>query len=227
MKFFIKRKMFYALVIAFFMVCMAFSACASGNETAAASTTLSKSTSPAQTATPQGGSQLSASLRYAQPGPLLKKLQPMVGTWQTQITLRQTPQATPVVSKELTTRWKWVVDGCYLQEEVTGQLGGAPYYRLGYLTYNNLDERYEFVTMDHFDTGFMTYQSMEDGSDTTTTLFGHFTQGGTGPTLAGQEIKIRYVFHWPDQNHMSEEMYFTPPAGTEYLVVQSVLTRKQ
>lgn len=185
-----------------------------------------KAVTPTPTSQAQGSQTLSASLRYAQPGPLLKKLQTMIGTWKTQITLKPTPQATPVVSNNLTTRWTWVVDGCYLQEEVTGQLGGAPYYRLGYLTYNNLDKRYEFVTLDHFDTGFMSYESMEDGSGTTT-LFGHFTQGGTGPTLAGQEIKIRYVFHWPDQHHMSEEMYFTPPAGAEYLVVQSVLTRQQ
>ncbi|MBO0782805.1 MAG: hypothetical protein J2P37_28655, partial [Ktedonobacteraceae bacterium] len=56
-----------------------------------------KAATPTPTSLAQGNQSLSASLRYAQPGPLLKKLQPMVGTWQTQITLRQTPQATPVV----------------------------------------------------------------------------------------------------------------------------------
>ncbi|QBD76975.1 DUF1579 domain-containing protein [Ktedonosporobacter rubrisoli] len=225
--YFIKRAQRHVLCIAFlFVLSLTFAACGEpvGID---ASVSPALNSAIAQTSPSQGSGQPSASLRLAKPGPPLTRLQPLMGTWQTELTIRQTPTSTPVVSNDITTRWQWVVDGCYVQEEMTGKLAGAPYYRLGYLTYNNLDERYEFVTMDHFDTGFMRYQSVALDSGNMITLYGHFTEGGSGPKLEGQVIKIRYVFSWQDENHMSESMYFTRPADKEYLAIRYVFTRQK
>jgi hypothetical protein len=226
MTFFIGRKMHHALLITCLMACfMAVSACGAGTGQVAASSVAASSPSQA-TATPNGTG-LTASLRLAQPGLLLKRLQPLVGTWRTRMTVTQTPESAPVTSTDITTNLQWVNNGTFLQEEMTGQLGGTAYYRLGFMTYNNLDQRYEFITMDHVDTGFMIYYSVANDPGNSLTMYGRFTEGGSGPTLVGQEVKIRYVIRWVNNESFSEDMYFTRPAAPEYLAVQYTLTRQK
>jgi Protein of unknown function (DUF1579) len=226
---FSEQKIRSTLLIAYLIaICIICSACATNGGQGTISPTIPRTVSAQPTSVPSADSQQTASLRLAKPGLPLKKLQLLVGTWQTHMMVRQTQGSTPVVSTNITTRRQWVNNDTYLQEEMTGQLPGAPYYRLGFLTYNNLEQQYELVTMDHLDTGMMLYQSVGSvDSGNTVTLYGRFTEGGSGPTVVGQVIKIRYVFRWENSETNSEEMYFTRPASPEYLAVQYLFTRQK
>lgn len=76
------------------------------------------------------------------------------------MTLYPEPGADPV-KEEIKCKRTWLIDGRYLQEELTGQLMGAPYSRTGILTFHRLTRHFEMVTMDNLDTGFMNYESLD------------------------------------------------------------------
>jgi len=179
------------------------------------------SQSHAQATESSNGSHLTANERLALPGPKHHRLDSLVGVWRVQLTLRPAAKAPPIVSTDLVCHMRWIVGGRYLEEKTEGTLGGKPYIRQGYLTYHTLLQRYEYLTMDNLDTGFMISSSVSD-EDARVSTYGSFVQAGDGQDIVGRVMKLRYVWFLEDVKQPSMQMYVTPPANQEFLLAEFV-----
>lgn len=182
---------------------------------------------PAEAQAPE--SQPPPMVQRAMPGAGQKALAPLAGTWRVEKSLYVaigTPD-NPVVSTDIRTTRVWIGDGRFLRSTTRGTLGGQPYFRTGFLGYNNIDERYEWVTADNFTPLLMSYAG-EDGSGVRLPIEmnGTFSDLGiTGEKNVGKTIPMRTVIHIESDDRHVFELYFTPPGGAEVLADRMIFTR--
>lgn len=168
-------------------------------------------------------------LRRGMPGTGHAALQALVGTWRVEhsIYLGVGTRDRPAVSNEIICRREWVADGRFLQDVTEGTMAGSPYWRKGLLGYSNMDQRYEWVTIDGFNTMLMTYLGGPgSGPHVPIDMFGVFTdQGWLGEANVGKPVAMRTVIRIESNDRHVFELYFTLPGGEEILVDRKVYTR--
>jgi len=208
---------------------------------AAAAATLALGTVPgiaqAQAKAAEAAPQAAASaalppwLRRGLPGPGHAALAPLAGTWRVQMgvygTLGRSPDAPPITSDDLVARRQWVAGGRYLEDTTEGTLEQFRYWRRGWLGYDNMAARYEWVTIDEANAGMMRYTSRTgSGPAARIELLGTFVdQGVAGEAFAGKTVPMRtmILIEGPDRHVI--ELYFTPPGRKEALATRAVYTR--
>lgn len=165
------------------------------------------------------------------PGPHHKALQALAGQWQVEMgvygTMGRDPKAPPITSERMTTRRVWVAGNRYLEDTTEGQVGSYAYWRRGWLGYSNMDQAYEWVTIDAVNANMMIYASdrMPVPADRIE-LKGVFTdQGVTGEQNHGKRIPMRTEIRIESEDRHVIELYFTPPGGTEVLATRQTYTR--
>lgn len=165
-----------------------------------------------------------AAARLAEPGDEHRRLETLVGTWRAHLQLHPAPGAAgDIVAADIAGERRWLVEGRYLQEDLRGELGGAPYHRIGLLTFHRLLCRYQMVTADNLDTGFMPYESRDIAAgdpDDRVELFGSFIYGGAGADIVGVFYRTRYVIDLPalgQPDRHGARMFFAPPSQPEFL----------
>lgn len=162
------------------------------------------------------------------PGPNHRALDPLVGTWKAVKTNYILGGGTPVVSRDITVKVRWIgrTGGRFLREETSGTLGGNRYYRLGVLGFSTIDRRYEWTTFDSVTPTAMTYRGVPvTGTPSVLSIPGEFTDPGIlGPDHLGKSIPMRTVITLGA--HPAFDLYFTPPGQAERLVDRVVYTRK-
>jgi hypothetical protein len=171
-------------------------------------------------------------VQRAQPGAGQRALQPLAGTWKVEKSLFVaigTPDK-PVRGENMTTKREWIGDGRFLHDVTQGSFNGQPYFRAGFLGYNNMDQRYEWVTADNFTPTLMAYQARSGSGPNATgqpiDMKGQFTDLGiTGEQNVGKNVPMRTVVRIENENRHVFEIYFTPPGGTEVLADRMVFTR--
>jgi hypothetical protein len=131
------------------------------------------------------------------------------------------------VSSDLICRCEWVAGGRYLRDVTEGTIAGGPYWRMGLLGYSNMDDRYEWVTIDGFNAGMMIYLGApKTGVETPINMSGVFTdQGVLGQQTAGKPVGMRTVIRIESSDRYTFELYFTPPGEQEFLADRKVYTR--
>lgn len=167
---------------------------------------------------------MSSSTRLALPGPMHERLGPLVGEWRVTMRVWPSPDMEPITSSDFTATRRWILGGRYLQEDLQGTLGGNPSNRTMFLSYNNLEERYELVSMDSFEPGQMWYASREDAAPGRIELYGTSAEAGGGPQPTGRLRNLRFEFEMsPDRS--VERIYARYPGFPEFLFVEQVFTR--
>jgi uncharacterized protein DUF1579 len=169
------------------------------------------------------------SLRRAVPGAGHAVLQALVGTWRVEqsIYIGLGTREHPAVSRDIICRREWVAGGRFLQDVTEGTVAGGPYWRKGLLGYSNMDQRYEWVTVDGFNTMLMIYLGARgSGPQAPITVSGVFTdQGWLGEANVGKPVAMRTVIRFEGNDRHVFELYFTLPGGEEVLVDRKVYTR--
>ena len=175
-----------------------------------------------------------------------QRLTPLIGEWEVYMEIYPAPGTDPIQSAGLIAQKRWIMDGREVLEEITaGSIGGMEHRKLTILGYDNVNQRYEFTTVDNLDTQTMRYQGTADASGKTITLIGAYTQaaladfvtgdgvgrasGGTprpNRALIGIAFSVRDVLTIQDENHHTLQMYFTPATGSEILTAQYSYTRQ-
>jgi hypothetical protein len=165
-----------------------------------------------------------ASARLAAPGEMHKVFAPLVGYWRCEMLVYPGPGIEPITSNDLGARRELVLGGRYLREELTGVFAGNASNRLGFLGYNALDERYEFLTIDTFEPGMMLYHGhMTTGG--ALDLRGESTEAGMSPKPTGRKRTLR--FEWSKSPTGSVQKIFSKyPAEPETLFVEQRYVRK-
>lgn len=144
---------------------------------------------------PQGWTQappdLPASTRLSLPGDKHRWLEPLAGKWAVEMRVWPMAGAQPIVSKEMVASREWILGGRYLREELSGQFAGNPSSRIGILSFNNLEERFEFSTIDSFEPGQMWYASRSVGTSKLISMSGENTEAGFGAKPTGRKRDLR------------------------------------
>ena len=104
-------------------------------------------------------------IRRGLPGSGHEALEPLVGRWRVRYevygTLGRRGDEPPIVSEDVTTRREWIGEGRFIEDTTEGTLMGAPLWRRGWLGYSNMDQRYEWVTIDSVNPTMMTYMGAQ------------------------------------------------------------------
>jgi hypothetical protein len=174
----------------------------------------------------QAQSAMPASARLAMPGDKHKWLEPLIGKWNVAMFVWPAPGAQPITSKEMRATREWILSGRYLREELTGQFAGNPSNRVGILSYNNLDERFELLTIDTFEPGQMRYASQQPGTEKKITVIGESTEAGYGPKPTGRKRELRYEFEIEATRNV-QRIYVKYPGEHEFLFVEQRFTKAQ
>ena len=170
-------------------------------------------------------------VRRGLPGPGHAAIAPLAGTWRVQMgiyaTLGRSADAPPITSDDIVTRRQWVAGGRYLEDTTEGTLAAFHYWRRGWLGYDNMAARYEWVTIDETNAGMMRYVSRTgSGPRTRIDLFGTFVdQGVAGEAFVGKTVPMRTVIRIEGPDRHVIELYFTPPGRKEALATRAVYTR--
>jgi Protein of unknown function (DUF1579) len=168
-------------------------------------------------------------LQRGLPGPGHALLKPLEGTFKVEMSVYMvvgTPEK-PAVSKDIICRRKWVAGGRFLHDVTEGSFAGSHYYREGLLGFSNVDQRYEWVTVDGTNANMMIYSGKDgSGPQMPVEMSGVFTdQGWLGEEAAGKPVGMRTVITIESSDRHVFELFFTPPGGTERLVDRKVYTR--
>jgi len=170
-------------------------------------------------------------LRRGLPGSGHAALASLAGTWRVEMgvyaTLGRTPDAPPITSNDLVARRQWMAGGRYLEDTTEGTLEKSRYWRRGWLGYDNMASRYEWVTIDEANAGMMRYASRSGTKPGThIDMFGTFVdQGVAGEAFVGKTVPMRTAIHIEGQDRHVIELYFTPPGRKEALATRAVYTR--
>lgn len=167
---------------------------------------------------------MSASTRLALPGPMHKRLEPLVGEWRATMRVWPSPEAEPITSSDFTAARRWILGGRYLQEDLSGTLGGNPSNRTMFLSYNNLEARYELVSLDSFEPGQMWYAGREDTAPGRIELYGTSAEAGGGPEPTGRLRYLRFELEI-EADRSVERIYARYPGYSEFLFVEQIFTR--
>jgi hypothetical protein len=183
-----------------------------------------KGSTPTQAAPP-------AWLTRGLPGPGHRALEPLIGKWHVHMYIHGTfgrdPNAPPIESDDLTCVREWVASGRYIEDTTKGTAAGGEYWRRGWLGYSNMDQRYEWVTIDAVNSTMMRYEGKRGAGVTMPIdMVGVFTdQGVAGEAAVGKSVPMRTVIRIENEDRHVFELYFTPPGKKEVLATRAVYTR--
>lgn len=174
---------------------------------------------------------LQALASRARPGPGHELIDALVGEWDVEKSMYVvlgSPEK-PVRSSEMTTRREWIGDGRFVRDVTQGVIAGQPYFRTGILGFNNMDQRYEWITADNVTPTMMIYLGREgSGPRNPIVMEGRFTDlGVTGEQWVGETIPMRTVITIENRDLHTLEIYFTPPGQAERLADRAVFRRRK
>jgi hypothetical protein len=170
-------------------------------------------------------------IRRGLPGSGHEALQPLVGSWRVRYevygTLGRRGDEPPIVSEDITTRREWIGEGRFIEDTTEGTLMGAPFWRRGWLGYSNIDQRYEWVTIDSVNPTMMIYLGApRSGPQQPIDMNGAFTDlGVAGEDTVGKRVGLRTVIRIDRDDRHVFELYFKRPGGKEVLALRSVYVR--
>ncbi|HEY3041113.1 MAG TPA: DUF1579 family protein [Pyrinomonadaceae bacterium] len=175
-----------------------------------------------------------AMVRNGQPGEMHRRLDSLVGEWDVEMTLYIAGGSAekPIVANGLICHREWIAEtgNRHLRDVTQGRVGGNPYYRLGILSYSNMDKRYEWNTIDALNTNMMTYKGAKGTASLNgdIVMSGEFTdQGVLGDAYIGKNVGQRTVIKIECADRHVFELYFKPPGEKERLVARSVYSRRR
>ncbi len=157
--------------------------------------------------------------KLAVPGAAHKLLASRAGSWSTRNRHWLEPDKPPVESIGACER-KMILDGRYLQEELTGEMMGGPFSGIGFTGFDNHAQKYVMVWMDSLSTGIYFFEGTASEDGRTITLESHFEDPVRGP------MKLRGVIRLVDANTEVSEMHATDKDGKEEQC-ETTYTRKQ
>jgi hypothetical protein len=154
--------------------------------------------------------------RMNEPGPEAARLAKRAGVWDLTITMRPAPDAKPLVWKDLVAERKMV--GVFLEEVIRPAPGSgqADFRRISYLTYNRIEGRWQYVSLDtRFPAGIMPAYSVDRQSPEHVVLeFESLAFPGWGEAVDGWMLRSSYAVTVEDNDHELARQYWTRADGS-------------
>jgi len=164
---------------------------------------------------------LEALQKASTPGEPHKKLDALVGTFDTRVRSWIDPSKPPEDSTGTSVN-SWVLGGRYVEQQFEGTMLGEPFTGIGYTGYDNIQKKYVSVWLDTAGTGMIYLIGSVDA---------------TGKTIAGRATMWDPVYAKPfpvesklvitDRDHHSFELVGKAPNGRMSKLVEIQYTRKK
>ena len=159
----------------------------------------------------------------ATPGEAHKVLDNFVGSWETEAsTWMDGPDKPPSLTKG-TAEVKWVLDGRFVQQEMTGEMMGAPMHGIGFSGYDNFKKKYTIFWIDNSATAMSTSEGSINKDGTVITSWGKMDEPMTGE----KDKKVKYIDTIVDHDKHVFEIHDLSLPGPSTKVVEIVYTRKK
>jgi len=157
--------------------------------------------------------------KLAAPGEQHKQLASLAGSWTTKTKEWMEPNKPPVESTG-SAEMKILLDGRFLQQELTGQMMGQPFSGIEITAYDNVLKRYVTSWMSTMGTGIFTMEGTASTDGKTITLKGQHAEPGGG------YMKHRAIWKIVDNNTQTFDMYGAHPGEKEWKMMEMTYTRK-
>jgi len=164
---------------------------------------------------------MEAMQKAATPGEAHKKLEAVVGTFDTKVKTWMDPSKPPEESTG-TSENTWVLGNRYVQMKYQGTMMGQPFSGMGYQGYDNVTKKYVGTWMDSMGTGIMMTTGHADQSGKTMTM-----TGSTADPVSGKMMKLTEKITVKDNDHHSFEMWAPGPDGKPVKMMEIEYTRKK
>ena len=158
-------------------------------------------------APPDEKAAMEAMQKAATPGEAHKKLDAVVGTFDTKVKMWMDPSKPPEESTG-TSENKWVLGNRYVEMQYQGTMMGQPFSGLGYTGYDNVTKKYVGTWMDTMGTGIMNTSGQADKSGKTMKM-----TGSVADPVSGKMMKMTEKMTVKDNDHHSFEMWGPGPDG--------------
>jgi hypothetical protein len=188
---------------------------------AAAALALGLTASAAGQASPDEKAVMEAWQRAMTPGPGQKKLEPMVGTFDTKVRTWMEPGKPPedTVGTSVNT---WVLGNRYVQTQYEGVFLGEAFNGIGYTGYDNVSKKYVSVWMDTASTGMMVGTGSFDATGKVITLKMSVSDPVSGKQGTAEE-KVTIV----DDDHHTLELWTKGRNGKTFKMMEIQYSRKK
>jgi hypothetical protein len=171
--------------------------------------------------TPEDMEKMQRWMKYATPGQHHKYLQGMIGTWELTVKWREKPEE----EMQMTTsraEHKWIMDGRYIREDVTGLLEGMPFEGLGFIGYDNFKQKYFSAWMDNMSTAMAISWGSCDETGKVFTFEGTYDDLMTGEANKKSKSVTRIV----DDNKVVTDVWTEDENGKMFKSMEFVYMRK-
>jgi hypothetical protein len=162
-------------------------------------------------------------------GPEGHSLAAQAGVWDVTETEWATPDAKPIVTKGVAVRR---MIGSVLQETLHpgNDLSDAAISRIDYLSFNRIEGRWNYVSMDMRDPlGIMTANSFErDPANRIEVVFAPFALPGNGSAVSGQMLRMNTIIETSSNGNSVKNQYFilADGVGRKWLAHRYAYTRR-
>jgi hypothetical protein len=158
----------------------------------------------------------------ATPGPAHRVFDNLVGKWETTSSMWWSKDSPPQQSKG-TSDVRWIMDGRYVLEEVSGDMMGMAWKGMGVTGYDNFKKKYVFTFLDNMGTAILTGEGDFDAKNNVLTSYGKMDE-----PLTGEKNKtVKYVTRVISKDKHVFEIYDLVGTPHEFKVIEMVYTRKQ
>ncbi len=163
---------------------------------------------------------MAAMMAYGTPGPAHKVLESKIGKWTAKGKFYM-PGSPEPMTNEFQSEAKWIMNGLFVQETVTGEWMGQPFEGTSITGYDNIKKKYVQTWMDNGSSGIMYAEGTYDAAAKT------FTFTGEGPEMAtmAKYVKTRGVDKMIDADHGMAQGYEIGADGKERLSMEIGYTR--
>ena len=157
----------------------------------------------------------------SQPGPEIKRLEALAGTWSTTIKIWADGEDAPAAEMSGTAERKWILGGRYLEEITENATQDGVYQGRGYFGYNRAQGLYEFVWISTEDIEVSLDRGRIDPETNALVLLGGYIDAAAGYYIMRT---TEFVIESPDKHTMTT--YLTDVDGRSYKSFEIVFTRQ-
>jgi hypothetical protein len=163
--------------------------------------------------------QMEAWEKVSQPGINHQYLDKLAGTWEGTFRMRMAPDGEPMESTG-SVRRDWVLNGRFLKEESHGVSALGEFNGLGFIGFNNIEGRYEFVWMEDHSTAIMSGTGSFDPDEKTFRWHSEYKEPG------GRVVDTWSKLEMLSSSHHVYTGWAISPEGKTYKNFEGKVTRK-
>ena len=160
--------------------------------------------------------------KYAQPGPFHQRFEKLAGSWTVTVKMWMAPGAPPMESAGQA-EFEPILGGRYLVQRFKGEMMDTTFEGMGLTAYDNFAERFIDVWIDEMSTTVMVSYGQPDSTGDVITYHSKMDDPMTGR----QDVPMRSVATFVDDNTHMIEMYTTDPTGQEFQTMEIVYKRQE